>query len=307
MIKIESIAKDFLAKHGPETTAKVSGASLAVVSGWEDGRKTQPTLPQLSALLAYDPDPINAVKPLVPEPTAPGGRLAILMQTNRQIHWQTMQSIMKLYDSAKIQCLINYSNFLVRGRNVLARKFLQTDCEWSLWVDDDMILQCGDAAWFKAASQCPQYPTTFAGINTVGALISSGKTLVGGCYFARQPGGRALFNEAYATPEANLVAHNGPRSDVLPTKWVATGCMLVHRSVYEDIIRQALAPRLSPEEERGYGYEFGFFDQLSSGLGEDQSFCSRAEKAGHQPHVDFRVMPAHVGQSSFSFFNTRTP
>lgn len=305
MIKVENIAKDFLAKHGPEVTAQVTGASLQTAAGWAEPKKTPPSYKQVSAMLEYDPDPINAVKPLVPEMTTPGGRLAILIQTNRQIQWQTMQSIMKLYDSTKMQCMINYSNFLVRGRNVLARKFLETNCEWSLWVDDDMILQCGDAAWFKAASQCPQYPNTFAGINTVGALISAGKTLVGGTYFARQPGGRALFNDAYASPEANQLAHQGPRPDVLPTKWVATGCMLVHRSVYEDIIRKAIAPQLSPEEAKGYGYEFGFFDQVSSGLGEDQSFCIRAEKAGHQPHIDFRVMPSHVGQASFNFFNTR--
>lgn len=305
MIKIENIARDFLKKHGSEVAATVTGATRAEAEAWEDGRAKQPKPAQLSAMLEYDPDPIHSVAPLYPKEDLLGNRLAILMPTNRDIKWQTMQSINKLFDSAKMQLHIQPTNFLIRGRNQLAWKFLQSKCEWSLWVDDDMVLPCGDAGWFKDASAAPTFPDAYAGLNAINALLRSGQKFVGGCYFHRQPGGKAQFNEAYTLAETNAVAHHGPRNDVIATRWVGTGCLLVHRSVYVDIAQKGLADRVSADVEAQQQYRYGFFDPISSGIGEDVSFCDRASKAGHQPHVDFAVMPAHIGQSSYNYFNTR--
>lgn len=304
MIKIENIARDFLKKHGPEKTSEVTGATVAEASAWDDGRSKGPSMKQLSAMLTFDPDPIHAVQPLYQPSSDEGGRLAILMPTNRDIKWQTMQSINRLFDSAKMRLIIQPTNFLVRGRNQLAWKFLQSDCEWSLWVDDDMCLPCGDARWFKAATAAPSFPDSYAGINAITRLLQTGKKMVGGCYFNRQPGGRGQFNEAYTLAESNAIAHNGPRNDVLPTRWVGTGCLLVHRSVYLDIIKAKLVDQISSDEERVQEYRYGFFNPIGAN-GEDVSFCDRAHRAGHQPHVDFATMPAHIGQASYNFFNTR--
>lgn len=302
MIKLTSIAKDFIQKHGEAFTVETTGAKLETVRAWAAGT-AQPNAQQLEKLLDADPDPINTIKPLYEGGLKEGQRLAICMNTNRQVDWRTMQSILKLYESEKMQLILHPTNFLIRGRNQLAHRFLQTKCEWSLWVDDDMVLPCSDAAWFKHACQAPTFPDTYAGINAIGRLLHHGKTLVGGCYFDRIAGGKAQFNDAAASREINADVKNGPRADLRPTKWVAAGCMLVHRSVFVDIATKGIASKLPDNQAQYLGYNYGFFDPISDGTGEDVSFCLRAEKAGHQPYVDLSVMPGHVGSHVYNYYS----
>jgi len=125
---------------------------------------------------------------------------------------------------------------------------------------------------------------------------------------------------------------------VKPTRWIATGCLLVHRSVYEDI--QAKFPELAP---RGGDEAWNFFtpsehdlvqaaaaakgvleddrkDPLVRvaealallergkkqsrasnylGQGEDVTFCIRAAQAGHQPFIDMGLVLGHLGTYCF--------
>ena len=82
--------------------------------------------------------------------------------------------------------------------------------------------------------------------------------------------------------------------------------MLVHRSVYIDIAQQNPHIQLDAQHEQYLGYRYGFFDPLEPGMGEDVSFCLRAEKAGHQPFVDLAIMPSHIGQMAYNYFNTKS-
>lgn len=302
MLKLTTIAKDFITRHGEARTAEVTGAKIENVRAWAAGT-SQPTLPQLEKLLDEDPDPINTIKPLYTCGLPEGQRLAICMNTNRAVDWRTMQSITKLFESEKMQLIIHPTNFLIRGRNQLARRFLETKCEWSLWVDDDMVLPCGDARWFKTVCQCPNFPDTYAGLNTIGRLLFHGKTLIGGCYFDRINGQKAQFNEAAASPEANAEAKSGPKNDIRQSKWIAAGCTLIHRTVFEDIANQGIAKALPDNQAQYLRYKYGFFDPISEGAGEDVSFCLRAEKAGHKSFVDLSIMPGHVGAHVYNYYS----
>lgn len=304
MIDLLSVGKTFIAKHGKDKTCEVTGKTAAFVTQWEAGTKN-PTVEDVQKMIEYDPDPIHAVKPLYETPEL-GKRLAILMVTNRAVQPATMESLIRLYEPAKMQFIRQTTNFLTRGRNQAAWKFLQSGCEWAFWVDDDMILPCGDAEWFKSVCSAPAFPDTFAGLNTIGRLLYHKKTLIGGCYFNRTPTGKAQFNEAALNREIDAMIHvAGPRNEIRATKWVANGCMLVHRSVYEDMAKNGIAVRLDEAHERYLGYRYGFFDPLEPGMGEDVSFCLRAEKAGHQAFVDLSVMPSHIGQMAYNYFNTK--
>lgn len=303
MIDLTLIGKDFVTKHGSEKTQEVTGKNAAKVAQWETSA-AQPTAEDLTKMLAYDPDPIHAVKPLYEKQDPAGSRLAILMVTNRAVQPATMESVMRLFESNKMQFIRQTTNFLTRGRNQAAHRFLQSGCEWSFWVDDDMILPCGDAAWFKQVTQAPNFPDTYAGLNTIGRLLHQKKNLIGGCYFTRNVTARAQFNEAALSTDIDRETRSGPKSEVKATKWVANGCLLVHRSVYTDIA--AKFPEIAlPQDKQYLGYKYGFFDPLEPGMGEDVSFCLRAERAGHQPFVDLSVMPAHIGQFAFNYFNTK--
>jgi hypothetical protein len=60
--------------------------------------------------------------------------------------------------------------------------------------------------------------------------------------------------------------------------------------VFEDIAKKF--PELAPKTP---DKPFDYFHPMSSGEGEDVSFCKRATAAGHQPHIDLGLPVFHVG------------
>lgn len=175
---------------------------------------------------------------------------------------------------------------IYHSRNVLAQKFLETDAKWLLMIDDDIIPSIGRPAWLRA-----WVPST-RGMqdlplqrHVIHRLVGSGKTLIGGAYFGRQEGGALMCSDLNLTPRAKAY-----EDSTAPVDWVATGCMLVHRTVFEDIAKKF--PELAPTK---LGAVFDFFHPLSSTQGEDVSFCKRAKESGHQPHIDLGLPVFHVG------------
>ena len=236
--------------------------------------------------------------PTIPSSDLPlGKRLAVLVATNRAIEAATFESVIRCFDSSKMQLLLHYTNDIVRARNVLAQQFLDSGCEWSFWVDDDMILPCGDAALFKRLCNCPNLHDSYAGLNAIGKLHQRQKTLVGGAYFGRFKGS-PLQAWAPSVDASQIAKLQGPTDAIVPVTWVATGCMLVHRSVYTDILDKKLAPTV--EASLQLGYKHGFFSPIQPGMGEDVSFCHRAKAAGHQPWLDYAVQPGHVGKAVYN-------
>jgi hypothetical protein len=195
-----------------------------------------------------------------------------------------------------------------------------------LTIDDDMVVPFGDPKWFQFYTGF-LFPEKFLAFNAIDRLMSHGKTLVGALYFGRARNAPAVYAEGQS--EASY-ARRGPHDVCKPTKWVGTGCMLVHRSVFEDI--EKAFPRLSRANNSGHGQWFtsteasvmqnlhttldfargsGTKEQIaetldkvialanshnSLGSGEDVSFCMRAIGAGHQPHIDMGLICGHLGQ-----------
>ena len=193
---------------------------------------------------------------------------------------------------------------IANARNKLAVRFLQSESEWMLMLDDDIIPPIGRAKWFRFMTGCPdQYPEELAGEHVVHRLLSHKKTLVGGLYHARQKSGPPIFHEALTIREMNLKARDVNQRGLLPTRWVGTGCLLIHRSVLEDIMKKFPERKyVDPSYARNCG-EFNFF-RMENGKGEDFSFCETAAEAGHTPHVDLGLRCAHVGYCAWSNWNT---
>jgi len=182
---------------------------------------------------------------------------------------------------------------IYHSRNTLAKKFLETDAKWLLMLDDDIIPCIGRPAWMKAtvhaARNLPDLPLQR---HVIHRLIGSGKTLIGGAYFGRQEGAPIMCSDRSLAQKAREYA------DVIaPVDWVATGCMLVHRNVFNDIMEQN--PDLAPVNPNDPNAAFDFFHPINSQTGEDVSFCMRAKKAGHQPHVDLGIPVFHVGFKTY--------
>ena len=180
---------------------------------------------------------------------------------------------------------------IINARNKLATRFVNSGREWSLWIDDDMILPIGRAPWFKDINRCPELSDHVAGQHVVHRLVSHRKTIVGGTYFGRFKHAPPMFNGM--TDKTQTKQALDMKDALLPTDWVGTGCLLVHRNVYLDI--QKKFPELAPVHDRA---EWDFFRRFTDGNGkggEDVAFCRRAREAGHQVFIDTGLQCGHVG------------
>jgi len=181
------------------------------------------------------------------------------------------------------------------ARNKLADKFLATDAEWALWLDDDMAPPMGYPDEFKKWGA--KIPEQFAGVDVLERLMSHKKTLVSATYFDRHGLGMPMFDEGRNRPEMQKQLQNGPSDRIYPTNWVGAGCCLVHRRVYEDILEKI------PEVRSVKSNAPNSFYLPMKDAGEDASFALRAQASGHQPYVDFGCLSGHIGK--FCFFNQK--
>lgn len=261
-----------------------------------------------------------------PEALREGRNVFVALPWYKSASPLTSFSLLAMADRTRMSFGLGFGDaFIAHSRNKLATRFLESDHEWMLMVDDDMILPFGDAAWFNGSTQL-NLPQKFASLHTLNRLLSHEKTLVGALYFARYRKGPPVFGEGKQMEE--LLRTRGPRDEVRPTRWVGTGVCLFHRTVFLDVERKF--PDLSREANNGTGQWFSTSEhdlqkavqeviargpdqdveealeilenarrmsKIHSGLGmgEDVQMCVRATQAGHQPHVDLGLWCGHVG------------
>lgn len=291
-------------------------------------------------------DPTAGVPAIpVPPPTKVvtfGKKVMMVLPWYKSVSPVTAFCVARLADNRRTSTVLNFGDaFVAHSRNSCADIFLTTDCEYMLTIDDDMVVPFGSATWFNAHTRF-NLPEPFASFNALDRLMSHGKTLVGALYFGRHPHGPAVYNEGTANPQEATFARQAPHNLCKPTKWVGTGCMLIHRSVFEDI--EKVFPRIARGSDKKGGQWFTssevsvmdglekIRDTLSGnltgesaykaltvlegvmakarventlGCGEDVSFCSRARAAGHQPFVDMGLVCGHIGHCVYGPVNTQ--
>jgi hypothetical protein len=193
---------------------------------------------------------------------------------------------------------------IANARNRLADDFMKSGATWGLMVDDDMIPTFGRAEMVRQfiGATPEEVPDSVLNVHVVERLMSHSQKLVGATYFGRRRYAPAMFKDGIDNRQAydNAKRHTGV---LIPTEWVATGCLLIHRDVFLGI--QKACPELAP------GNESPFWDYFQEGHdqsgGEDVMFCKRAKKAGFQAYVDTGAQAFHVGFCAYGFHNTTYP
>jgi GT2 family glycosyltransferase len=160
---------------------------------------------------------------------------------------------------------------LARWRNTVVRRFLDEHTAPWLWmVDTDMVFAPGALRRLIAAADPEHVPI-------LGALCFSGDD-----------------DEQYSTMY-ELVEKNGqptfarytvwPENAVYPVATTGTGCLLVHRRVFEAVADHR------PDPAAPWFREVTFGGQL---MGEDMTFCMRAQATGIPVHVHTGVRVGHI-------------
>lgn len=275
---------------------------------------------------------------IVPVPTAVSNsfrpltsRVLVIMPWYKAVTPMTSLCVAQLADKRRVGLMQNSGDaFVAHTRNACIREFLKTDYEYSLWIDDDMVVPCGIPKWFRAHTGWSKFPDPFASFNAIDRLLSHNKSIVGGLYFGRAPGGPPVYAEGMSfKPEAEY-ARKAPYDLIKPTNWVGFGCVLIHRSVFEDIVKRY--PRLdqhwctSSEHTLVESVERTIrmlengpmtgekalcaYEMLSAaekqmraisnlGVGEDVILCRRARESGHQVYIDMGLVCGHVGHKVY--------
>lgn len=287
-------------------------------------------------LAAVMPGAEVAEPPMVEQ--SPNPKVCILLPWYKTSNPLTATSVAALLKRQNTSWSVDFGDaFIAHSRNKLADKFLSKNVEWSVWVDDDMIVPFGDEAWLN--HYCG-FTRRIPGVNCIDKLVAHNKTLVGALYRGRYPGGKWMFGEASAQPKLNLEISRGQHKGLRPTAWVATGCLLIHRQVFLDIEQKF--PHLARKADGTGGNWFSSSEhdlvdgvqrvmqviedasvdestkiveirrimmrarQASEqnsklGTGEDVIFCHRARQAGHTAHVDLDCVAGHYGNHVFGF------
>lgn len=246
----------------------------------------------------------------IPERSLWAGKdLAICSPFYRTTNPLTNFALMALFDRTKMRYFQEHGTYLIRARNRLAFKFLESGCQWSLWVDDDMIPPIGNSTWWRKAVNAPDtFNESAASVNVINRLMQSadrvnGK-IISSLYFGRNEFGRAMFAEAIPLGRDGAVETHRARQaagtdKIRQTAWVAAGCMLVHRDVFVKCAEKL------PKIEYSYQNPIPFFTPtVESNSGEDQAFGRLAAACGFASYVDYGVVTAHLGYNIWSSWNT---
>ena len=156
----------------------------------------------------------------------------------------------------KIRFDMSIGNAMIyHSRNKIAHKFLETDAKWLLMMDDDIIPCIGRPNWMRSTvPSTKNVPDAPLQRHVLQRLIGANKTLIGGAYFGRQEGGPLMCSDRSLEPKARAY-----QDEIAPVDWVATGCMLVHRKVFDDIKEKY--PELNSPIANG---EFDYFHPINS-------------------------------------------
>lgn len=179
----------------------------------------------------------------------------------------------------KIEFELNDS-LVSRARNSLAARFLASDYDWLLFLDNDLEFQPEHIArlWIHA--------------------VKNQKRLVCGLYALKKISPQFVFNA--------LPGEKPDADGAVKVSESGTGCMVIHRSIFEKMIADLPQIAFTTDQGATGGGEVTQWDFFSVGpyrypsglvryLSEDWYFCQRARDLGFDVWADTRIQIRHMG------------
>lgn len=193
---------------------------------------------------------------------------------------------------ARMAALMRVENggLLSRGRNELVARFMETtDAQWLLMVDSDEIIPL--EAFDKL----------------VATAHDTDRPIVAGLYFGAWPGEYyptavpLIFNRVEGTSTFRSIL-DYPENEVIPVDSAGTGCLLIHRSVF-----QKFQDNADPRHEGDRWCWFRDMPVNGDWFSEDHYFCSTARSLGVPLHAHTGALLEHRKRFWLGAKHHRTP
>jgi len=212
---------------GPDKAAEFFGVGEGLVRQWIAGSKPV-SLAAVDKVFSPASEGFAGV-------SWEGKKVMLMLPWYKTTHPLTAFCLLALLDRTKMGAAMEFGDAMIaHARNRLLDTLVNSGVEHGFFLDDDMIVPCGNPGWFNRYTGLA-VPEPFAGLNTLDRLVSHKKSLVSGLYFQRKEGGRPVYLEGLMDGTAGEMeareARTAPRDFIKETEWAGTGCLLVHRSV----------------------------------------------------------------------------
>lgn len=184
-------------------------------------------------------------------------------------------------------------SLITRARNELVRQFLETDCDYLMFIDADISFTGQDVAFLMAADRdiaCGIYPKKEVDWDNVELAAKNGKSEL--VNYA----GSFVFNMEGAKQESD-------EDGMVEVRHGGTGFMLIKRSVFERLAPHVPTYRTSSMKDENGEYvkplTHEFFatsiDHTGALLSEDYHFCDLWRKHGGEIYANPFLKLEHVG------------
>jgi hypothetical protein len=184
-------------------------------------------------------------------------------------------------------------SLITRARNELVRQFLETDCDYLMFIDADISFTGQDVAFLMAADRdiaCGVYPKKEVDWDNVELAAKNNKSEL------RSFAGSYVFNMEGAKQESD-------EDGMIEVRHGGTGFMLIKRNVFEQLTPHVPVYRASTQKDSAGNYlkpevrEFfaTSIDHTGCLLSEDYHFCELWRKHGGKIYANPFLKLEHVG------------
>ena len=214
-------------------------------------------------------------------------KIFVGMCVHREIKVRTFRAIKSLESCLNpyFQCMVIEGDADIgRSRGRMATKFLETDFDCLLFIDDDIIFNPSDMVKIAKLS------------------FDEDLDIVGATYVTKDENSPHFTFRGLEDKDEIVFGKNGYVKEV---QWIANGCMAVKKMVFEKMVKENIVHLCHPDTHKFYPFFLQREYQLPSKkwiyLPEDYSFCQRARELGFKVWLDTTTKLDHIGQKVYNW------
>lgn len=216
----------------------------------------------------------------------PDFKVAVVVCTHRDVKVQVFNLLRQLENcpNPKIQVVPAVGDALIdRSRSIAASRMLQTDNDYLWFIDDDIVTNSLDIT------------------KMMWQMKKDDLDIHGAAYPIKSETDKKFAVRTISNNDGFPVGKDAPIQEM---RYLSTGCMGIHRRVFEKMIEKEVIHLCHPETQKFYPFftpmEYELYGKWVY-LSEDWAFCQRAIDLGFKVWCDFSVKLGHIGPKVYTW------